>query len=157
MSQWNLQVKHSRGLGSRRIGTRPEPYERLSMGDPRNHADSSEVEPADRPSTVSRMEFLRRCMVGGAVAGALSTVSRDAFAAQQPLSIREKVEQLFVISFPGTSPQQQTVSLLNRHAFGGVILYGRNCESPQQIRLLLAGLQGAARSPLLVCLEQEGG
>jgi beta-N-acetylhexosaminidase len=96
-------------------------------------------------------------MLGGAVAGGLPLLRRDSLAARTPLSIRQKVEQLFVISFPGTTVQQQTVSLLNRHAFGGVILYGRNCQSPQQIRLLLAGLQSAARSPLLVCVDQEGG
>jgi beta-N-acetylhexosaminidase len=74
-----------------------------------------------------------------------------------PKTLQEKVEQLFVVSFAGTSAGHDILSLLGRHAIGGVILYNRNCTSAIQTGTLLAELQATARYPLLVCADQEGG
>src|SRR5205807_2708996 len=65
--------------------------------------------------------------------------------------------QLFVISFAGTSPSAELLSLLKRYPFGGVVLYSRNCVSASQTRSLITKLQSASRFPLLVGVDQEGG
>ncbi|HEX6509123.1 MAG TPA: glycoside hydrolase family 3 N-terminal domain-containing protein [Chloroflexota bacterium] len=78
-------------------------------------------------------------------------------SSRPPRTLQEKVGQLFVVSFPGTSPDPAFLSLLQRNRFGGVVLYGRNYSSPGQLRALLARLQEASSYPLLVCTDQEGG
>jgi beta-N-acetylhexosaminidase len=40
---------------------------------------------------------------------------------------------------------------------GGVVLFGRNVESAEQVAALCASLKQAARRPLLVSVDQEGG
>lgn len=74
-----------------------------------------------------------------------------------PKTVRQKVGQLFVVSFSGTTPSASFHSLLQRHAFGGVVLFGRNAVSAAQLRALLSDVQRAAPFPLLVCTDQEGG
>jgi beta-N-acetylhexosaminidase len=74
-----------------------------------------------------------------------------------PRTLQEKVGQLFVVSFRGTSPNAAFLSLLKRHGFGGVVLYARNYSSPGQLKSLLKQLQHASRYPLLVSVDQEGG
>lgn len=74
-----------------------------------------------------------------------------------PTSLRQKVAQLFIISFRGTVAGPEILSLLDRYAFGGVVLYADNCHTAPQLRTLLADLQVSARYPLLVCTDQEGG
>jgi len=110
---------------------------------------------------VSRRGFLESSVRGaGALLGASSPLAaaRAALGASPvPQTLREKVAQLFVISFRGLSAGHETLSLFNRHAFGGVILYADNCQSAAQIRTMLAELQAVARYPLLVCTDQEGG
>jgi beta-N-acetylhexosaminidase len=83
----------------------------------------------------------------------------DAIAgsSRPPQTLQEKVGQLFVVSFHGTSPGSAFLSLLQRHHLGGVILYANNYSSPRQLRTLLGSLQRASAYPLLVCTDQEGG
>jgi beta-N-acetylhexosaminidase len=106
---------------------------------------------------VTRRTFLR----GGVVlaAASLADLPWEAVGASSrlPRTLREKVGQLFVVSFRGTAPDPAFVSLLQRHYFGGVVLYGRNYDSPVQLRALVGGLQRASSFPLLVCTDQEGG
>jgi beta-N-acetylhexosaminidase len=109
-------------------------------------------------SEYSRRTFLRRSF--GALAGAGVAGHAPALlppVQRKPQTLRDKVAQLFVISFQGTSAGPQILSLLERYAFGGVILYARNCGTATQIRTLTASLQAASRFPLLICVDQEGG
>jgi beta-N-acetylhexosaminidase len=106
----------------------------------------------------------RRTFLQGALAGTLTGLAYPghalaglASARSAPRTLQEKVGQLFVVSFAGTSPRPGFLSLLQRLHLGGVILYGRNCSSPDQIKSLLRELQGASAFPLLVCTDQEGG
>jgi beta-N-acetylhexosaminidase len=105
---------------------------------------------------IDRRTFLTGSVALGATAAGLP-LARAAAAAKAPTSLRQKVEQLFVISFAGKSAGSTILSLLENHAFGGVILYERNCGSAAQIRTLLSELQTTSRYPLLVCADQEGG
>jgi len=74
-----------------------------------------------------------------------------------PSTIREKVGQLFMVSFAGTTPRADLLSFFDRNAPGGVILYERNVTSAAQARTLIADLQRAAPVPLLVATDEEGG
>jgi beta-N-acetylhexosaminidase len=123
----------------------------LACEHPAESADVSGRRPFDRRT------FLRGAAVVGAGAVAGSLVARQVQAAKAPRSVREKVESLFMVSFAGTTPQRQIVSLLEAHAIGGVTLFARNVQSPTQMRALLSELQHASRYGLLVATDQEGG
>jgi beta-N-acetylhexosaminidase len=105
---------------------------------------------------IDRRRFLTGSLALGAAAAGLP-LGRTSAASRAPTSLRQKVEQLFIISFAGKTAGSTILSLLENHAFGGVILYERNCGSAAQIRTLLSELQATARFPLLVCADQEGG
>lgn len=90
-----------------------------------------------------------------------------------PLTLREKIGQLLLVGFRGRDAADTgTVGRdLRELGVGGVILFdvdmtgtidsgrpgSRNIVSPEQVRELVAHLQGQARIPLLVAIDQEGG
>ncbi|WP_227356382.1 beta-N-acetylhexosaminidase [Haladaptatus salinisoli] len=76
------------------------------------------------------------------------------------LSLPEKVGQLFVAGFDGTRPTAEIEELVSERSLGGVIYFGRNVESPEQLRTLSRTLRGFVPDggpPLLVTVDQEGG
>ncbi|HSB46078.1 MAG TPA: beta-N-acetylhexosaminidase [Nitrospira sp.] len=74
------------------------------------------------------------------------------------LTSREKIGQLFMIGFMGTSVTPELVSFIKEYKPGGVILFSRNLESVRQIVELTNDLQRCSpRSPLLISIDQEGG
>lgn len=111
----------------------------------------------------SRREFLGSAVLStGAVLGLDASPRLRAPRAHRserhlPLSLRDKVAQLFTISFVGTTLDYDTLNLLGRHAFGGVTLFANNCASAAQVHTLLSELQAAARYPMLINMDQEGG
>jgi beta-N-acetylhexosaminidase len=106
---------------------------------------------------VSRRAFLLSGIAPAALALAGRTPQLALASPQRPQTLREKVGQLFVVSFRGTSPDPAFLSLLESTHLGGVILYERNITSPAQVRSLIGRLQQASSYPLLVCTDQEGG
>ncbi len=64
--------------------------------------------------------------------------------------------KLFVVGFPGTSPDAPLERLLDE-GVAGVILFKRNVESPQQVAALVRGLKTRAGRPVLASVDQEGG
>jgi len=79
----------------------------------------------------------------------------------QGLTLEEKIGQMFLIGFEGTSLTPELEELLNTVHPGGVILFARNIVSEEQTRQLVDDLQGLSRNdsgiPLLVAVDQEGG
>ncbi|GKZ14638.1 beta-N-acetylhexosaminidase [Haladaptatus sp. T7] len=76
------------------------------------------------------------------------------------LSLPEKVGQLFVAGFDGTTPTAAIEELVSERHLGGVIYFSRNVESPGQLRTLSRTLQGFVphgKPPLLLSIDQEGG
>ena len=71
---------------------------------------------------------------------------------------REKIGQLFMVGFDGTSVSSDLAGFIKEYKPGGVILFSRNLESVEQIVDLTNALQACSpHSPLLVSIDQEGG
>lgn len=73
----------------------------------------------------------------------------------------DKIGQLFMVGFEGTSPSLQIENLIKDYGIGGVILFAKNIEDPLQLKRLCYELQAismeANRQPLLIAIDQEGG
>jgi len=67
--------------------------------------------------------------------------------------------QLLFVGFEGTRPPSDLVSQIEAGRIGGVVLFARNLEDPDQVRALVTGLCDAAPPdlPLAVAIDQEGG
>jgi beta-N-acetylhexosaminidase len=73
------------------------------------------------------------------------------------LSLERKVGQFFYIGLPGAELDQKTRSLIEEIQPGGVIIFGRNVTSPQQLRNLLDGVREMLPVQPLCGIDQEGG
>jgi beta-N-acetylhexosaminidase len=71
---------------------------------------------------------------------------------------QEKIGQLFMVGFLGTSVTPDLASFFKKYKPGGVILFSRNLESVEQMVDLTNNLQACSpHSPLLISIDQEGG
>lgn len=71
---------------------------------------------------------------------------------------REKIGQLFMVGFDGTSVTAELASFIKEYKPGGIILFSRNLQSVEQIVELTNHLQRCSpHSPLLISIDQEGG
>jgi beta-N-acetylhexosaminidase len=73
------------------------------------------------------------------------------------MTVEEKVGQLMVISFAGPAFSPEAEQMVRQYHAGGVILFQQNLLDADQIRQLTGRLQAAARLPLLIGVDQEGG
>ena len=75
-----------------------------------------------------------------------------------PSTIRRDIGQLLIGSLPGTTITPEIRSLAKEFSLGGVILFARNIEAPEQVAEMSVDVQGLATSlPLWVSVDQEGG
>ena len=75
-----------------------------------------------------------------------------------PSAIRRDVGQLLIGSLPGTTITPEIRSLAREFSLGGVTLFARNIEAPEQVaELSIDGQTLAAELPLWVGVDQEGG
>ena len=75
-----------------------------------------------------------------------------------PSSIRREIGQLLMGSLPGVSVTPEMRSLAREFELGGVILFARNVEAPEQVAELSHDIQQLSRDvPLWVSVDQEGG
>jgi len=75
-----------------------------------------------------------------------------------PSGIRRTIGQLLIGSFPGVTIPAELRSLAREFSLGGVILFPRNIESPEQVAELSHDIQSlAAGTPLWLSVDQEGG
>lgn len=89
--------------------------------------------------------------------------------AVEGLDLRQRAAQMLLVGFRGCHPGDCAEALqdVSVHGVGGLILFDRdvadptrllrNVESPAQLKALVAALKAAARVPLLVAIDQEGG
>lgn len=77
------------------------------------------------------------------------------------MTLQEKIGQLFIVGFEGSEPSETLQDLIQTHRVGGVILLGRNIQSPLQLLRLITAIQerrGALEGlPLFITVDQEGG
>lgn len=74
----------------------------------------------------------------------------------QSLPLEQQVGQFFYIGLPGTELDSEARALIEEVQPGGIILFGRNVASAQQVRGLLDGLRELLPNPL-IGVDQEGG
>jgi beta-N-acetylhexosaminidase len=75
----------------------------------------------------------------------------------QSLSIRKKAGRLLFIGLPGTRLDRRMRKLLGEVQPGGVVLFGRNVESAEQVAHLNVQIRDAVDHPVLIAVDQEGG
>ncbi len=71
--------------------------------------------------------------------------------------LAEKIGQLMMVGFEGHSPPPHVLGWLASGQIGGVYLFARNIKSPAQVKRLTAECRAAAKHPILVGIDQEGG
>ena len=75
-----------------------------------------------------------------------------------PGPVRRDIGQLLIGSLPGTTVTPEMRSLAREFSLGGVILFSRNVEAPEQVAELAVDVQSlAGELPLWVSVDQEGG
>ena len=77
----------------------------------------------------------------------------------QSMTLEEKIGQMMMVGFYGTTLNDDIIYSLNAFHFGGIIYYDRNLESVEQAKKLSADLNAAANQklPLLISIDEEGG
>jgi beta-N-acetylhexosaminidase len=78
------------------------------------------------------------------------------------MSIRRLIGQHLIIGLKGTTLLREEEDLIVRNNIGGVVLMGRNCESPEQVFDLIDRVQALRsrmqdRVPVFVSVDMEGG
>ena len=75
------------------------------------------------------------------------------------MTTQEKVGQLLVAGIGGTEAGEDGLQAVQDYQVGGVILFGRNVESAQQLADLTNELKtlNGDNTPLFLCVDQEGG
>ena len=75
-----------------------------------------------------------------------------------PSSIRRDIGQLLIGSLPATTIPAELRSLAREFGLGGVTLFARNIEAPEQVAELAYDLQSLSTElPLWMAVDQEGG
>jgi len=72
-------------------------------------------------------------------------------------TLEEKVGQLMMVGFEGTTLPSHIKTWLETGRIGGVYLFARNIESPEQVKKLVDDCHASAKYPILVGIDQEGG
>ena len=88
------------------------------------------------------------------------SAAQIAYVAQAPL--RQQLGQMLLVGFAGTKPDDAGIASLRAQAeageVGGVIFFGYNIKSPEQLRALIGHMKSwHTPLPLLICVDQEGG
>jgi beta-N-acetylhexosaminidase len=78
------------------------------------------------------------------------------------MSVGDMVGQMFIVSVGGTRPDYYIEKMVRKRNIGGVILFGYNMKSEEQVESLTGSLQQLSMQtepavPLLVAVDQEGG
>lgn len=73
------------------------------------------------------------------------------------MNLADKVGQMLMVGFYGLEAPQYILDWLKEGKVGGIILFARNVESPQQVADLCQSLHEVAKYPILISIDQEGG
>ena len=93
----------------------------------------------------------------------------------EEMTLREKVGQLFFVRPDALDPGQsldeidnvwgngvkeltsEVAERLRRYGVGGIVIFGKNLTSPQQLTELVADMQDQSKVPLMFAVDEEGG
>jgi beta-N-acetylhexosaminidase len=73
------------------------------------------------------------------------------------LPLEQQIGQFFYIGLPGTELDEKTRALIKEVQPGGIIIFGRNVATAEQLRTLLDGVREMLPIAPLVGVDQEGG
>ena len=85
----------------------------------------------------------------------------------QEMTLRQKVGQLFIVHpdslDPPPDPAEKCavsctpamMEAMEKYPVGGIIMFGENIESPEQIKRFNADLQACSDIPLFLCVDEE--
>jgi beta-N-acetylhexosaminidase len=73
------------------------------------------------------------------------------------LPFEQQIGQFFLIGLPGTEVDDETRKLIEEIKPGGIIIFGRNVESAEQLRKLVDDARQLIPTAPLVAVDQEGG
>jgi beta-N-acetylhexosaminidase len=73
------------------------------------------------------------------------------------LPFEHQIGQFFFIGLPGTQLDDEARALIEEIKPGGIILFGRNVDGPEQVRSLLDGARAMLPVEPLCGIDQEGG
>ena len=73
------------------------------------------------------------------------------------LPLEQQIGQFFSIGLPGTELDEEARALIEEIKPGGIILFGRNIETAEQVRQLLDGTRAMLPIAPLCGIDQEGG
>ncbi|MCA1616771.1 MAG: beta-N-acetylhexosaminidase, partial [Acidobacteria bacterium] len=71
--------------------------------------------------------------------------------------LRRKAGRLLFVGLPGTSLDKRLRDMLREVRPGGVILFGRNVETAEQVSMLTTQIRDALGRRVLIGVDQEGG
>jgi beta-N-acetylhexosaminidase len=122
-----------------------------SSGTPQGLA-ATQVSPETTPPSPEPSVSAAASPSASAAAGVDACVARTVAG----FSLDERVGQLLMIGTPVNGPRDLATTV-GRYHLGGVFLAGRSKRPAAALRSDIASLQRAARTPLLIALDQEGG
>ncbi len=76
---------------------------------------------------------------------------------QLPLSLKEKIGQLFMLGFKGVEMPEETRKFIESYNIGFIVLFARNVESIPQVKELTCQIHSSAKTPPFIFTDQEGG
>jgi len=83
------------------------------------------------------------------------------FISEKSLTLEQKIGQVMLIGFDGLTVDAELRRMVSEYHIGGVILFARNVQSPQQVAALTNYLQKLAiessNPGLFIAIDQEGG
>lgn len=102
-----------------------------------------------------------RCIICGAPPQVarehqLTATEYAAYLVRQ-MQLSDELGQLMIVQFHGTDVSPDTVQMIDTQGVGGVLFFGPNIDSADQVRGLNARLQKLAPLPLFTSVDQEGG
>lgn len=76
--------------------------------------------------------------------------------------MKDKIGQLLFIGISGTELKAEEADFIKKNNIGGIILFSRNVDSPQQLHKLCTDIQNchkaqASKMPLFIGIDNEGG
>ena len=71
--------------------------------------------------------------------------------------LEEKVGQLLIVGFEGTELNDNTKAYIQDLEVGGLIFFGRNIQSKDQVTALVEDIKDISNIPLLLAIDEEGG